>query len=464
MDLTDPDQRAAVTARLAGLYAGQPVVVGPTVLAGTTSYVAWFRARGCPVLVLATARGAGAVPVDGDCVVVDVTPPPTVSVTEELRTHDRLARHLPAEVVAAVEAFDPERRGTWFTTPFVTTDEPILGRPATGGRPASFLALEDKMLADEVWDAAGVRRAPYLIAPVDDAALARATDELAGPLGAVWSGDARDGFNGGGNFVRWIREDADQAAAMAFFAPRCDRVRVLPFLDGVPCSIHGFVLPDGTAALRPVEIAMLRDVEHRSFVYGGLGTFWDPPEADRAAMRDVVRRVGAHLQAAHGYRGAFGVDGVLTADGFLPTELNTRMSAGATTVAEVDREFFTLLQANLVAGVDTGLTVADVEALAPLMDAERHGKVVAFADERSVGGPDAYDVAWDGRAFARADAPTGNVLSVADTPSGMFAKVDPCSVLTRGGRLAEVNLALMAFLDREYAVGFGDLTAAPDLR
>ena len=70
----------------------------------------------------------------------------------------------------------------------------------------------------------------------------------------MWSGDARDGFNGGGNFVRWVRDDRDRAAATAFFRPRCDRVRVMPFLEGVPCSIHGFVLPDGTAALRPVEI------------------------------------------------------------------------------------------------------------------------------------------------------------------------------------------------------------------
>ena len=280
-----------------------------------------------------------------------MTPPPTASVTEELRAHDRLARRLPAHAVAAVEAFDPDRAGIWFTSPFVTTDEPILGRPVTGGRPASFLALEDKMLADEHL---GGRRRPLRAAPHRPGRRGRPRrrppTEVAGPLGAVWSGDARDGFNGGGNYVRWVATSDDQAAARGFFPPRCDRVRVMPFLDGVPCSIHGFVLPDGTAALRPVEIAMLRNAAERRFVYGGLGTSWDPPAADREEMRDVVRRVGAHLQAAHGYRGAFGIDGVLTADGFRPTELNTRMSAGATTVAEVDRRFFTLLQANLVGG------------------------------------------------------------------------------------------------------------------
>jgi uncharacterized protein (UPF0262 family) len=57
-----------------------------------------------------------------------------------------------------------------------------------------------------------------------------------------------------------------------------------------------------------------------------------------------------------------------------PFELNTRMSAGASTVADVDRRFFTFLQANLVAGVDTGLTVDDLESLVPLTDATRTGK------------------------------------------------------------------------------------------
>jgi hypothetical protein len=464
MDLTDPAVRDAVTARLGELYAGRPVILGPGVLAGFAPYVGWLRELGCRTLVVSTARGAGPVPEPDECVVVEVVPPATAMITEELRALDRMIRTLPEPVVAAIEEFDPDRAGIWFTSPFVTTDEPVLGRPVTGGRPASFLALEDKMLADEIWAAADVPRAPYLIVPVDAHALAAATDRLAGPLGAVWSGDARDGFNGGGNYVRWVRDDDDLAAAHAFFAPRCDRVRVMPFLDGVPCSIHGFVLPDGTAALRPVEIAVLRNPEERTFVYGGLGTSWDPPDADREQMRAIVRRVGAHLQAAHGYRGAFGIDGVLTTDGFRPTELNTRMSAGATTVGEVDRRFFTLLQANLVAGVKTGLTAAYVEGLVPLMDATRTGKAVAVGEGTKVGGDHSYPVAWDGTEFVRSTEDTGNTLAIADTATGFFAKVDPCVALTPGERLARVNVALLAFVDREYHARFGTLEAAPDLR
>ena len=264
--------------------------------------------------------------------------------------------------------------------------------------------------------------APSRIVPVDRAALAAAAAEVAGPLGSVWSGDARGGFNGGGNFVRWVTDEREAAAAFAFFAPRCDRVRVLPFLDGVPCSIHGMVLPDGTAVFRPVEIAMLRDPVRHRFVYGGLGTFWDPPAADRDEMREVARRVGEQLRAPYGYRGGFGVDGVLTADGFRPTELNSRMSAGLTTVAAVDRAFMSLLQANLLAGIDTGLDVAALESLrpprwTPPVRADRprwsSGSTSATAHE--------FPVAWDGRRLRRSPVRTDDVVAVADTPSGGFA-------------------------------------------
>ena len=50
----------------------------------------------------------------------------------------------------------------------------------------------------------------------------------------------------------------------------------MPLSEGVPSSAHGMVLPDGTAAFRPVELAILRGAQ-RWFVYGGQGTTWDRP-------------------------------------------------------------------------------------------------------------------------------------------------------------------------------------------
>ncbi|QDH11003.1 hypothetical protein FE634_21880 [Nocardioides dongxiaopingii] len=465
MDLSDAAVRAAVTARLQRHHAGRPVVLGPGVLAAHTPAVARHAALGSPVLVLSTGRGAGPVPDDGTCRVVDVRLPPTCSVTEEVRLLDRVSHHLPADVVAEVEAFDPERRAVWFTSPFVTSDEPLLGRTTLGGRPASFLALEDKLRADAVWDAAGVARAPHRVVALDagPAALDAAAGALAGPLGTVWSGDARDGPNGAGNFVRWVVDERDRAATFAFFAPRCDRVRVAPFLDGVPCSIHAMVLPDGTAAFRPVELATLRDPVRRRFVHGGLSSWWDPPEADREEMRDAVRRVGAHLAEAHGYRGAFGVDGVLTADGFRPTELNPRMSAGLTTLARVDRDLLAALQEHLLAGLDTGLTVADVETLVPLMDAGRTGRAGAVGEGVRVGGTLSTPVTVRGGRLVADPAGTAT-LEAADTPAGLLARLDAGDLLAVGQRLAPLAAALLAHLDETYGTAFGPLVPAPDLR
>ena len=145
----------------------------------------------------------------------------------------------------------------------------------------------------------------------------------------------------------------------------------MPFLDGVPCSIHGMVLPDGTAVFRPVEIAILRDVARPPVRVRRTVDALGPAPADREAMRDAARRVGEHLRSAYGYRGAFGIDGVMTADGFRPTELNTRVSAGLTTAAAVARTCSAWCRPTCLLGLDTGLTVADLESLVPLMDAER---------------------------------------------------------------------------------------------
>ena len=105
---------------------------------------------------------------------------------------------------------------------------------------------------------------------------------------------------------------------MAFLAARCDRVRVMPFLEGIPCSIHGVVFPEGVATFRPVEMVTLRRPrESGRLRYAGAATFWDPPDDDREVMRDLARRVG-ELRRRVGYRGAFTVDGVLAAEAFCP--------------------------------------------------------------------------------------------------------------------------------------------------
>ena len=468
VDLADERARAEVTTRLSQLYAGRPVILAFGVLAVATAVVPWLRGLGCRVMVVCTTRGAGSLP-DADTVVVEIPAPAAASITDELRTHDRVYRTLPDDAVAAIEAFDTGGEALWIGTPFVTSDEPILGRPVTGGRPAAFLALEDKLLAEQVWAAAGVPAAPSRVVPVERAALATAADEVGSDLGTVWSGDNRGGFNGGGNFVRWVRDERDAASAFAFFAPRCDHVRVLPFLEGVPCSIHAMVLPDGTAAFRPVEIGVVRDPVRRRFLMGGLSTTWDAPPADREEMRAIAKRVGEHLRVAHDYRGAFGIDGVLTVEGFRPTELNSRMSAGLTAVAEVDRAFFTILQTALLLGQDPGLSVTELESILPLVDASPIGKPMALVEDLGVGEIDQLPVDWDGTRLTRTTTdPAPYAVQLAATPSGTFARIEPQTLVAPGDRSANATVALLRLLAEEFPIaarlGLADYEAAPDVR
>jgi hypothetical protein len=466
MDLADEETRAAWRERLgARLFGDRPVIVGLLPLAAMTAWLNLVReSGGRRPLVIAAGRGAGPAPTEDDADIVVLDVPRAESMTAEVRRTDALAHDLPAEALEAVTAYDPDRTAVWLMGWFVD-NRPLDGRPVIGGRPAEWLRLEDKLLAESVWSAVGAPHSPSRVVPVDAAALADAAAELDEGAGTVWSGDARDGLHGGGDFTRWVVTPEDRARALAFFAPRCDRVRVLPFLDGVPCSIHGVVLPDGTAAFRPVELAILRGAGRR-FVYGGQGTTWDPPEEDREEMRALVRRVGEHLRDRVGYRGAFGIDGVLTRDGFRPTELNPRLAGGLSTLGQAaDESAFLLMQLTLLAGEDPEVAVADLERWAlPAMDAHRAAKAMGMSP-RSVA-PESRElpVRWDGTRLCAADEATANgTVLVGPAAMGTFCRLRDVDLPT-GERLAPLNAAMMRFLDETLGTGFGPVDVPPDLR
>ncbi|MEO0599939.1 MAG: hypothetical protein AAF211_00795 [Myxococcota bacterium] len=283
---------------------------------------------------------------------------------------------VPDKVVEQIDAWDPERRARVVRAVF-SDGAPVAHRATFGARPAAWAAFDDKTAIDELWDAVSIERAPRFVVPADAEALASAHTALDHGFGTVWAIDNREGWTGAALGTRWVHDAATLDAATAFARQRADQVRVMPFLEGIPCSIHGMVFPDHVLVLRPCELVTLRDPVRGRFVYGTASTLWDPPPADRAALRAVARRVGEHLRAAVDYRGTFTVDGVLTAQGFRPTELNPRFGAALGFIAQATPQVdLYLLHLTLIEGQSRwppGLAAALEEGLVARADARRAG-------------------------------------------------------------------------------------------
>lgn len=277
---------------------------------------------GSEPLIVASNEGTGEVP-EGDII---YTRSGGDTVVETIREFFASVENPTPEVKAAVDRFDPEGSARVLAEPFATA-QVMLGRSTFGVRRPRWSAWEDKMRVDSLWDDLEIPHARYrIVDPVDAPDAAR---ELETELGTVWVADNSGGWHGGGEYVRWVSGTDEYEGTVDWFRERAMKVRVMPFLEGLPASIHGWVTNSGVAVFLPVEILMLRPADRSGFVYAGVSTLWSAPEQAKEEMRSVAKRVGEALSERDGYRGAFGIDGVLTADGFRPTELNPRMSAGA---------------------------------------------------------------------------------------------------------------------------------------
>ena len=447
---------------LRSVFRGRKVIVAVDVLVAAGGTATLLRDLGAdPVLALAGTRGTGTAPDNIEYVLLQTDGAPTV--VDNIRSFENALQNLPDDARVAIERADPEREaivlGSFFTPPAA-----IAGRRVYGGRPPAWNALEDKVVIDSFFDSAGIARAPSVVTAATD--FAEGLQKFDRGLGVVVAGDAKEGFNGAAEYLRWIRTDEDREGARAFFEDHCDEVRLMPFLEGIPCSIHGAVIGGRALALRPVEMITLRRPSSR-LLYAGCATYWDPPDDDRAYMRDVARRVGAALRDGHGYRGAFTVDGVVTEDGFLPTELNPRAGAGAGPLMAGSGVPYNLLNKAVIEDEDLDLRPEELEEL-----------IVTRADEQRAGG--AYSslpgADWPQQTRLVVRGPSGYRLaadgedadgSITLGPSGVgrFALFAPQPAkIAPGASFAPRAIEAFALIDREFDAGFGPLKAAKPAR
>ncbi len=382
------------------------------------------------------------------------------SFLDGIHAMERSLQSLPPSVQQAVEAFDP-RGAARVVGPLYAWNPCVAGRTLLGGRPAAWRALEDKLVVDALWDAVGVPRVPSCVVPVCEPSLEAAHRSLDAGSGTVWAADNSQGWHGGAAGTRWVRQDL--AGALAWAADRAKRVRVMPFLEGIPCSIHGMVLPDGVVVLRPLEMMVLRN-EADAFVYARAASGWRPPQAEAAAMRSAARRVGAHLRHTVDYRGVFTIDGVLTHQGFRPTELNPRFGAALDLLLSDQPGLHPyLLHLCIADGAEPRVPATEVEGW--LMDvAEKSRAATAFALLK-------HRPATE-REATLVLAPSGWRVARADEPADAHARLGPSvgggivivhlqkHAVPDGPPAAPVVVSLLAHLDAAWGLGLGRLRSA----
>ncbi|QUF01762.1 hypothetical protein KCV87_19645 [Actinosynnema pretiosum subsp. pretiosum] len=366
-------------------------------------------------------------------------------------------------VRAVLDEFDPEGEALVISTPYSQVPS-FAGRPVLSARRPEWVELENKTTVDALWDELSAPHAPAEVLGLDFDALWEATLRLDRGAGAVWSGDG-PAINGGANFVRRVRDREEARDAFEVLAPKCDFVRVMPFLEGIPVSVHGIVFPDGTAVLRPIEMVVPRRAGSARFLYAGCASYYDPPARIREQMRNLARRVGERLRETVDYRGTFTLDGIATADGFLPTEINTRYGGAMVCFEDALPQLpLSLVQVALVAGHDLGVSSMEFEELlVSAADAYRHGSVGANAravrPTETVERPIVFSE-WACR-FAHPDETPHGALRLKPSPLGGKLELDfTADQLQLGRPVAALTVAAFALADQEWGTGFGPLEPA----
>jgi len=425
----------------------------------------WLMKRGAlGCFVVASAQGVGGTE-PGDGVEVVLLGDTSDDWMESLHEAEAAIQDLPAEVLARIEAFDPTGAAR-VIGPLFAQGEAVAGRRLLGSRPWAWRRLEDKTIIDEIWDAARVARAPAEVVSVADATAAH--ERLDQGRGTVWAADNKSGWYGGASRIRCVRSPEEAAEATALFAPMADQVRVMPFLEGVPCSIHGIVFAEDIVALRPMEMVVLRRPGSTRFQYAKAASLWDPAPADREAMREAARRVGRWLQAEVGYRGSFTIDGVMTVDGFRPTELNPRFGAALGVLSQGIKGLDLYLLHLLIAeDLDLDFRPTELEALLiHAADEHRSAAASAMVD----GAPDETQTAGlvrEGRGWRLAEE--GEAIAAAATwgpmaSGGIVLLKLAAEHLPTGPPAGPLVASALRFLDQHWELGLGPLEAAPDVR
>jgi hypothetical protein len=180
-------------------------------------------------------------------------------------------------------------------------------------------------------------------------------------------------------------------------------------------------------------------------------------------------RVGEVLRQRVDFRGAFTVDGILSADGWVANECNPRFGAGLQYVRSASpNSAFDLLHHVVIAGDGPTVAAAEVEALVvERADATRWG--ATWTPTTSVNWTESNSMALRGDAKGFEPAAEGDAADATLTYGpghiGGFVRCEFfADRIPRGESCAPRAVAALAFADAHCGAGIGALAAAAPVR
>ncbi len=376
---------------------------------------------------------------------------PLRGATSHLAWQHRLVAALdqPGPMTRQADAFDANREAVLILPD--PLDPPLTGtRQVFGRRPALNRLLGNKTVIDSVWDLMGLPRTRSIVAdsPTDLVRLGALVNDGAGVVCAVQPPDETP--TAGADGILWWRDD--DARHFSCVAPGM-RVKLMPFLPGLPVRLHGMVTVTGTVVFPPLEVVTL--------VRPGQGTFLCAGVADSLGdvtdLAALTERAGAALRRVFGYRGAFSIDGILTAQGFRPTDLNPRLTSAMEAAPSALRVRLHLANALAREGVD--LDVATVRRLADAAFAGRPDHTLYGAATTAHGARRHAAVRWQGGRLALShDGAADGRLAITPSPRGwlLTATLSRDKLVGRHD-LADTAAQVFGLSDNAFGTDFGEL-------